>query len=182
MKKFLNFNSIAIIFILVTIGLILVLLSTGHPLRSQIMEKAGMAVAQTPTQWNNWQDAAAGNVLHNGVPAVAIYIEDGAGNFIRFTGIGTVTTALSPTIVPGQAAVNGSAGGNLIVPALATRRSLMIRNMGANNILIGPTGLTTTTGFLITVGQTLVLDRSTAAVYAITDNAASNAIVGYLIE
>jgi hypothetical protein len=64
----------AISSIIITAFLLVLLISPN--IRSQIMSISGLAVAQSPIQWNNIKDAAAGDHLTNGLPATAIYTWD----------------------------------------------------------------------------------------------------------
>jgi len=70
------FKWITIILILIFGGFSVMVLSIG-PLRSQIMEKAGLAVAQTPILWNNVKDAAVGDNQTTGIVVTSPYLFDG---------------------------------------------------------------------------------------------------------
>lgn len=62
--------------LLILTGFAIAVLCIG-PLRSQITQIAGLAVAQGPIRWNNVQDGAMGDNLLNGVMATAPYQFDG---------------------------------------------------------------------------------------------------------
>jgi len=198
------FKPIAIILILIMGAFIVTILSIGS-IRSQIMEKAGLAVAQTPTQWNNVKDAAAGANQTSGLLDTVPFMNvDGAGGnytaiignrtqgtFVYLTGAAVnlsfvaggnipVYTTLSNVISHNQVEVSTGAGGNLIAAANINRKSIMIRNQGATDMYVGNTGVTTATGFVIRASEVFVLDRTTAAIYGIT--AAANTIVAFLEE
>jgi len=199
---------IVIILLLIFGGFSIMVLSIGT-LRSQIMEKAGLAVAQTPIRWNNVKDAAVGDNQTDGILASAPYLFDGvnydpargtvtsgmwvnimastnlpiyAATNIPVTAAGNfpVYTTLSTTISHNQVVVSTGAGGNLIIAANVQRKSVMVRNQGVTDMYVGNTGVTTGTGFAVKAGEALTLDRTTAAIYGIT--AAANTIVGYLEE
>jgi len=75
MKKW---KTISIVLILLVSAMVLVTFLTP-PLRSAITQIAGLAVAQTPLQWNNVKDAAVGDAQNNGLMAIGNYVYDPAG-------------------------------------------------------------------------------------------------------
>jgi len=95
-------KSSIITLILVLGGFVLVILQINM-IRSQIMEIAGLAVAQTPRQWNNVKDASGASNIHDGVLASHPYLADGGGNFVWWRGSPTtgafVNIVGSPNVV-----------------------------------------------------------------------------------
>lgn len=74
-------------------GLVIVLMSIGV-IRSQIQQVAGLAVAQTSTQWNNVKDAAVGDAQTSGLLASGNYVYDATGatwNRMRGSATGVMT-------------------------------------------------------------------------------------------
>lgn len=68
-----------------TCAALLIILGSTFAVESQIVRKAGIAVAQTATQWNDVRDGAAGDALANGVLALALYGYNGT-TFDRMRG------------------------------------------------------------------------------------------------
>jgi len=245
----------------VIIGLSLILMGlsigllTGTFSRSQIMEVAGLAVAESVTKWNNLKDVLYGDAQTSGIAAVGPYVYDAgntrwdrlrgdttngmwvnvkagtitAGSFtgtktpadtytnptdainsyslngvfngttwdrlrgdttsgmwvnvksaVSPTGTAGVTTATSSTITTGQVTVDTTVGGIVIKASNASRRSIIIRNQGTVDMYIGPSGVTSTSGLLIKAGESITLDRNTAAIYGIV--ASTSTTAGYLEE
>jgi len=73
-KKKLNLVFIGIT--LIFFGFLISILSIDT-VRSQIAQKVGITVAQSPIQWNDVKDAAQGDNLTNGILASGIYAFDG---------------------------------------------------------------------------------------------------------
>jgi hypothetical protein len=71
-----KFKTVIKISLLMFTGFIICILSIG-PLRSQISQIAGLAVAQTQLRWNNVKDAAVGDDQTNGILSSAGYLFDG---------------------------------------------------------------------------------------------------------
>ena len=73
------------------------------------------------------------------------------------------------SIIVGQATVDATAGGTLIVPAQPGRAGVIIENLGTTDVYIGVSGVTTATGFLIpgTKGANVPV-TFTGAIYGIT--------------
>lgn len=71
-----KFKTVIKISLLLFTGFIICILSIG-PLRSQISQIAGLAVAQTQLRWNNVKDAAVGDDQTNGILSSAGYLFDG---------------------------------------------------------------------------------------------------------
>ncbi len=92
--------------ILICGGLLIGLLSI-IVVRSQIQQIAGLAVAQTSTQWNNLKDAAQGDNLTSGLMAAAIYGFDGT-NFdrVRVNASGALNVNWSGSVTPSDAYAN----------------------------------------------------------------------------
>lgn len=185
---------ISIISILVIGGFLITILSTST-LRSQITEKVGLTVAQTPIQWNNVKDVFYGDTQINGLPAIGNYLYDpntevwnrwrgtiayGAYVDITRTVNLPVYTTISATITTNQIAVDNAAGGTLIRAINLNRRSIIVRNQGLVDMFVGVNGVTIATGLSVRAGESMTLDRTTAAIYGIT--AAGATTVGYLEE
>lgn len=86
-------------------GFIIAILSIG-PLRSQITQVAGLAVAQTPLRWNNVQDGAAGDNLVNGILASGLYGYDPIGanwDRVRIDPLGNLNVNVAVGGTPTQA-------------------------------------------------------------------------------
>jgi hypothetical protein len=63
----------------------------------------------------------------------------------------------------------------LLLSGRSSRDELLIGNTGAaNNIYVGASGVTTSTGYKLIPGATLKLDDYNGPVYVIADNAASS--------
>jgi len=92
-----------------------------------------------------------------------------------------VYTTISSTLTTAQIAVGAGVGGTLIRAINLNRRSIIVRNQDAQaDMYVGVNGVTIATGLLVKAGESLTLDRNTAAIYGIT--AAANIVVGYLEE
>ena len=93
-----------------------------------------------------------------------------------------ISTVSSSSITTNQILVNNAAGGTLIRVPNVSRRSIIIRNQDTQvDMYVGNQGLTIATGLLVRATESLTLDRTTAAIYGIT-NQAANITVGYLEE
>lgn len=68
----------------------------------------------------------------------------------------------------------------LVDAADLTRQSIMIKNLGTVSIYIGATGVTTVNGMEIPANGSIILDKQSAAIYAISGTAGQN--VRVLIE
>lgn len=80
-------------------GLIVVMMSIGV-IRSQITQISGLAVAQSPIQWNNVKDAAVGDAQTSGLLATGNYVYDPTGatwNRMRGTAAGVMSVSLPST-------------------------------------------------------------------------------------
>ncbi len=178
------FNYTLITLLLILNGFLIVIFSIA-PLRSQVQEIAGLAVAASSTRWNNIKDASVGDAQTSGLMANGPYLYDSVNaRFDRWRGDTSrgawVNMATSTTISTNQVSVDSTAGGTVIKSANLSRRSIVIRNIGTVDMFIGASGLTTTTGFSVRAGESISLDRNTAAIYGIT--ASSSTTVGYLEE
>jgi len=89
-----------------------------------------------------------------------------------------VSTTTSSSISTGQVSVGTLA--TIIVASNSSRRSVIIRNQGATDMYIGNSGVTTSNGLLIKAGESIFLDRNTAAIYGIVSSGSTTA--GYLQE
>lgn len=94
------------------------------------------------------------------------------------TGNANQVLAVGGTITTGQATLGASAA--QIVPALSTRRSVAIRNHDAAiTIYVGPSGVTTGTGFIVRPNEAVTI-RTTAAIFAVATS--GTPVVSYLSE
>lgn len=89
-----------------------------------------------------------------------------------------VTTSVGGTIAVAEVTCDTTA--DLLAAADSSRFSVILRNIGAVDCYLGPSGVTTSTGMLLAAGETITLDKSTAAVYGIT--AAGTATLRKLTE
>ncbi|MCL6577989.1 MAG: hypothetical protein K6T73_01200 [Candidatus Bathyarchaeota archaeon] len=181
---------IKIIIIPFLLGALTALLLVG-PIRSQIQQAAGLAVAASPTKWNNVKDVSVGDEQTSGLLASGPYVYDNA-NWKRLRGDAIsgvwvnvkassslpVYTTTSSSITADQVVVGESA--TVIVQANANRRSVIIRNQGSTDMYIGGSEVTSSTGLLIKPDEAIVLDRTTAAIYGSTLSGSTT--VGYLEE
>lgn len=103
-KKIQNVVGATCAAIVLVIGSVMVV----HP---AISELAGLAVAQTATQWNNVRDAAAGDNLSNGIFASALYMFNGTA-FDRARGDTTNGLDVDVTRMPGGAQTPADAFAN----------------------------------------------------------------------
>ncbi len=184
---------IAGVILVIIITSFFLVLSISPTIRSQVSSISGLAVAQSPLQWNNLKDAAAGDALTNGVGCFNPYLYNGTSfdrvrgdttygmwvNIKAIPSVGVYTTT-SSTIATNQVTVDTTAGGIVIKASNASRKSIIIRNQGLVDMYIGPTGVTSSNGLLIKAGESITLDRNTAAIYGIT--AATSTTAGYLEE
>jgi hypothetical protein len=76
----------------------------------------------------------------------------------------TVTAA---TVTVGTSAVS-------VAAASPTRQSVTIQNLGAADIFIGPSGVTTANGLRVASGEALTLDKQTAQLFAISGAAGND--------
>jgi len=95
---------------------------------------------------------------------------------------GATTQPVSTTVVSNlaHAQITVTNVATLIRASNAARVSLIIRNQGAANMYVGGSGVTTANGILVNINDTLILDRTTAAVYGIVSAASTTA--AYLEE
>ncbi len=76
-----------------------------------------------------------------------------------------------------QTTVDNTAGGVQIVAANANRKTLIIQNTGSNNIRVGISGVTNTTGVRLTAGASLIFAGHgipTNAIFAIREGASNS--------
>lgn len=104
------------------------------------------------------------------------------GSLLNDLSNGDLTIVVSPVnssaFSAGQVAVG--TGATVIKAANTSRKYLSIKNIGANPVFIGGSGVTTATGYSLGVGVTLTMQESvtTAAVYGIV--AAATETVSFL--
>lgn len=79
-----------------------------------------------------------------------------------------VTSATATGV--GVAAVSVGTSAVLLRAASATRQSVTIRNNGSGVIYIGPSGVTTATGFNVEPGESFTFEGTTTAIYGIADS------------
>lgn len=77
-----------------------------------------------------------------------------------------VTSAIGTTVAVAEVTCDNTA--DALVAADSTRFVLVLRNIGTTDCYIGPSGVTTSTGMLLKVGETFIDDKTTAAYYGIT--------------
>lgn len=90
-----------------------------------------------------------------------------------------ITTAIGTESTYGQVDVSSTA--TLVAAYSSDRRSLLIVNQGSVACWVGTdASVTTSTGVKLTAGNSMVLDRTSVAIYAITET--DNTTVGYIKE
>jgi hypothetical protein len=97
---------------------------------------------------------------------------------IGYSAVTGVNTAVSTTIATDQKTITSTA--TVIVASNSIRKSILIRNIGAVDIYIGTSAVTTATGFLLKANESIGLDRNTAAIYGRT--ASTSGTVAYIEE
>lgn len=133
--------------------------STAGALHANIAQMAGATVA-------TGNGTAAGS-LRVSLPT------DGTGVVGLIAGsavIGGVTLPIASTLTTAQVSVDTTSGGVLIAALNTSRKFLEITNTSTNaNVYIGNTGLTTSTGHVISPGASFTIDTTicTAAIYGI---------------
>jgi hypothetical protein len=83
----------------------------------------------------------------------------------------------SPNISVASAAVSVPAASAVALPAaaLAGRRRIMIQNLGSNDVYVGPTGVTSSSGLRVAKGSTLALEvGENIALFARASSGAAN--------
>lgn len=92
---------------------------------------------------------------------------------VGVTGNVSVTQSTTPWVVVERGATIASTSASVtttsgqIVASSATRRSVVLTNLGSDNVWIGASGVTDNQGIRLAPGQTLTIDKSpTAAVHA----------------
>ncbi len=87
-------------------------------------------------------------------------------------------TILGGTLANGaETTVNSTAGGVQLIAANAARKGLVIQNTGSNNIRVGVSGVTNTTGLRLTAGASVVWSGEgtpTNAIFAIREGASNS--------
>jgi hypothetical protein len=89
-----------------------------------------------------------------------------------------VKTTTSSSFTGNQVTVSNVA--TLVTALNTSRKSLIARNQGGTDMYCLNSGVTTANGLLVKVGEVLVLDRTTAALYCIVSSGTTTA--GYLEE
>lgn len=79
------------------------------------------------------------------------------------------------TLRSAQTTVDTTAGGTRIDGTAGGGAFVLIKNQGSIAVYVGPSGLTTSTGFLVNPGEALSLDslRSDDALYGITGSSST---------
>jgi hypothetical protein len=144
------------------------------------------------TTLDRWRSAAGDNMT-TGVPAVGTMVFDGT-NWDRARGdttngldvdvtrvSGTVTTSetwATGTLANGaETAVSNSAVS--VLASNANRKKLILQNTGSNNVRIGVSGVTATTGFRLAAGAVVVFDMPhcpTSQIFSIRETADSTVL------
>jgi len=142
---------------LVLFGIIIVIFSIG-PLRSQIQQIAGLAVAQSTIQWNNVKDGAVGDNLTQGILVSGGYFFDGVNwdRPLKSTHGDNLTTSYglnTASFLYGFDAVGANwdrvhidPSGYLYVTAVPSTQTLTTL---LNAVAVPTTGTTTDTTFLL---------------------------------
>lgn len=89
-----------------------------------------------------------------------------------------VSSAVGTTITGSQVAIGTSAV--MIQSALSTRQRFTLRNRGSATVYLGGPGVTTANGFALDPGETITIDGTTCAIWAISS--AANTPVHTLTE
>ena len=133
------------------------------------------------TTWDRRRSATADALASTGLAASGNYGFNGTTwDRVKTTGGNLqVQTTTSSALATGQVTVDNTTP--VIKVANTSRKSIMLRNIGATDAYIGPTGVTTSTGFLIKATESITLDRTTAAVYGVTVGAGTTTFA-YLEE
>jgi len=96
------------------------------------------------------------------------YSADGSRTHIGADSAGLQVIERGATIDSGSASVTTSAA--VVKAADATRRSLVLTNLGSDYVFIGDSAVAVNTGIRLAPSQALTLDKSpTAAVYAVAN-------------
>ena len=97
------------------------------------------------------------------------YSADGSRTHIGADSAGLQVIERGATIDSGSASVTTSAA--VVKAADATRRSLVLTNLGTDYVFIGDSAVAVNTGIRLAPSQALTLDKSpTAAVYAVANS------------
>lgn len=97
------------------------------------------------------------------------YSADGSRTHIGADSAGLQVVERGATIDSGSASVTTSAA--VVKAADATRRSLVLTNLGSDYVFIGDSAVAVNTGIRLAPSQALTLDKSpTAAVYAVANS------------
>ncbi len=97
------------------------------------------------------------------------YSADGSRTHIGADSAGLQVIERGATIDSGSASVTTSAA--VVKAADATRRSLVLTNLGSDYVFIGDSAVAVNTGIRLAPSQALTLDKSpTAAVYAVANS------------
>lgn len=93
------------------------------------------------------------------------YSADGDRTHIPATAAGLAVIERGATIASTSVSVTTTSG--QIVASSATRRSVVLTNLGSDNVFIGASGVNDNQGVRLSPGQTLTIDKSpTAAIHA----------------
>jgi len=97
------------------------------------------------------------------------YSADGSRTHVGADAAGIQVIERGATIDSGSASVTTSAA--VVKSADATRRSLVLTNLGSDYVFIGDSAVAVNTGIRLAPSQALTLDKSpTAAVYAVANS------------
>ena len=122
----------------------------------------------------------SGNTLGVDDDGGSLTVDDGGASLTVDSGAGTLSVVeRGSTITSGSVSVTGTAAS--ILSTDATRRSVVLTNLGTDYVWIGASGVTVGTGVRLSAGQALTIDRApTAAIYAIASSGTQS--VAYFTE
>lgn len=118
------------------------------------------------TNWDKCRGTIAGGLL------VSVTTMPSLSTTITNTTLGVKTTQ-GTTFTVNQIPVTNVS--TLIAATNTARYSISIRNIGTVTMYIGPSGVTTSTGFPLSPNETYTFDRNTGAIYGITSSATTAA-------
>lgn len=142
---------------------------------SQIV--TGTVAATQSGEWDVNIEDSAGNALTSTASALDVNIKS-TGVTQPVSGTVTVDFVAGTLNNGAETAVTGSAV--QVLAANANREKLIVQNTGVANVRVGTTGVTTTTGFRLTVGATVIFDEPncpTNAIFAIREGTVSSTVL-----
>lgn len=155
--------------------------SNGEPTLEGMIELALTVTSNSfvPLRYNNKVVAEFERVkvrweAQSGIVAV-ILMADGPSQLLADTPNPRqlVTSAIGATVAASAVTVGTSAVA--LTAADSSRYSVIIQNLGAADIYIGPSGVTTSSGLkVVAAGGAITLDKQTAAIYGISGSAGND--------